>query len=96
MSVREQKQCLWYSMPLPSFSSFSQGLSSKVFVLLVRKQIRHFRRVRQNPLFLARDKGTVYQRHRFGIPGERERERDTERERERETETETLRERERD
>ena len=34
----------------------SQGLSSKTLVLLVRMQIRHFRRFRQNPLFLAGQK----------------------------------------
>ena len=46
----------------------SRGLSSKALVLLVRTQIRHFRRFRQNPLFFWRDKGTVYQKHRFLDP----------------------------
>ena len=34
----------------------SRGLSSKAFVLLVRMQIRHFRRFRQKPLVLAGQK----------------------------------------
>ena len=46
----------------------SRGLSSKTLVLLVRTQIRHFRRFRQkNPSFW-RDKSTVYQKHRFLDP----------------------------
>ena len=59
-------------MPLPashllfsSFLSFSWGLSSKALVLLVLTQILHFRRFRQHPLFLAGDKGTVYQTSTF-------------------------------
>ena len=39
----------------------------KALVLLVRLQIRHFRLFRQNPLILAGDKGTVYQKHRFWV-----------------------------
>ena len=49
--------------------SFSQGLSSKALVLLVRTQIRRFRHFRQEPPpLLAGDKGTVYQRRLFWTP----------------------------
>ena len=37
-------------------------------VLRARTQIRHVRRFRQNPLFLASDKDTVYQKHGFLDP----------------------------
>ena len=46
----------------------SRGLSSKTLVLLVRMQIRHFRRFRQNPPFFLAGKSTVYQKHRFSDP----------------------------
>ena len=46
----------------------SRGSSSKALVLLVRMQIRHFRRFRQKPPFFWRDKSTVYQKHRFRDP----------------------------
>ena len=46
----------------------SRGLSSKTLVSLVRMQIRHFRRFRQKPPLFGRDKGTVYQKHRFRDP----------------------------
>ena len=56
--------------PFSSFSSFfhGPGLSSKALVLLVRTQICHFRRFRQNLLFLAGDKSTVYQTYRLWDP----------------------------
>ena len=53
---------------ISSFSAFFIGSEQERPCLLVRTQIPHFRRFRQNSLFLAGDKGTVYQKHRFLDP----------------------------
>ena len=45
--------------PFFSFSSFSWGLTSRAFVLLVRTQIRHFHSFRPKKALVAGDKGTV-------------------------------------
>ena len=46
------------------FVIFTGSEQQSPLLLLVRTQIRPLRRFGQNPLFLARDKGTVYQKHR--------------------------------
>ena len=43
-------------------------LGTKDLVLQGRMQTRHFRRFRQNPLFSAGGKTTVFQNHRFDYP----------------------------
>ena len=57
-----------------NFLRFRGGLSSKAPGLLVRTQTRHFCRFRQNPLFLAGGKGTLYQKHRFFFDPDQEKE----------------------